>query len=85
MARASGTTAHDCWACRTRTPSSRTSPLTVRAALADLPADQRAAVVLRHWLGYDVDETARLLGIPAATVRTRTFPRAGPAAHDARP
>lgn len=45
----------------------------VRAALAALPADQRAAVVLRHWLDHDVEECARLLGCTPATVRTRTF------------
>ena len=46
---------------------------TVRRALAALPADQRAAVVLRHWLDHDVEECARLLGCTPATVRTRTF------------
>lgn len=45
----------------------------VRQALAALPPDQRAAVVLRHWLDHDVEETARLLGCSPATVRTRTF------------
>lgn len=45
----------------------------VRLALAALPADQRTAVVLRHWLDHDVEECARLLGCTPATVRTRTF------------
>jgi RNA polymerase sigma factor (sigma-70 family) len=45
----------------------------IRSALAALPPDQRAAVVLRHWLGHDVAETARLLCCPEATVRSRTF------------
>lgn len=44
----------------------------VRDALALLPADQRAAVVLRYWLGHDVAETAVLLGCPEATVRSRS-------------
>jgi RNA polymerase sigma-70 factor (sigma-E family) len=45
--------------------------LAVRDALAALPPDQRAAVVLRYWLGHDVRETAALLGCPEATVRSR--------------
>jgi len=44
----------------------------VRAALAALPPEQRAAVLLRHWLDHDVAATARLLGCPEATVRSRT-------------
>jgi RNA polymerase sigma-70 factor (sigma-E family) len=47
--------------------------LDVREALALLPPQQRAAVVLRHWLGYDVEETARLLGCTPQAVRSRTF------------
>ena len=46
--------------------------LAIRHALAALPADQRAAVVLRYWLGHDVAETAALLGCPEATVRSRS-------------
>jgi RNA polymerase sigma-70 factor, ECF subfamily len=41
------------------------------AALAALDPDQRALVVLRHVLGYRSSELARMLGLPAATVRTR--------------
>jgi RNA polymerase sigma-70 factor (ECF subfamily) len=41
------------------------------AALAALDPDQRALVVLRHVLGYRSSELAGMLGIPAATVRTR--------------
>lgn len=48
------------------------SVLSVRGALAALPPDQRAAVVLRHWLGHDVAQTAALLRCPEATVRSRT-------------
>ena len=44
----------------------------IRDALAALPADQRAAVVLRYWLGHDVAATAELLGCPEATVRSRS-------------
>jgi RNA polymerase sigma-70 factor (ECF subfamily) len=45
--------------------------LTLRAALATLPEDQRAAVVLVDMEGYPVDEAARLLGVPTGTVKSR--------------
>lgn len=41
-------------------------------ALQGLPARQRKAVLLRHWLGLSVEETADDLGISAAGVRTHT-------------
>jgi RNA polymerase sigma-70 factor, ECF subfamily len=41
------------------------------AALAALDPDDRALVVLRHVLGYRSTELARVLDVPAATVRTR--------------
>jgi RNA polymerase sigma-70 factor, ECF subfamily len=41
------------------------------AALGSLDPDQRALVVLRHVLGYRSSELAGMLGLPAATVRTR--------------
>jgi RNA polymerase sigma-70 factor (ECF subfamily) len=41
------------------------------AALATLPPDQRAVVVLRHLLGYTPGEIARLLGLPRGTVNSR--------------
>jgi RNA polymerase sigma-70 factor (ECF subfamily) len=41
------------------------------AALADLPPDQRAVVVLRHLLGYTPGEIARLLDLPRGTVNSR--------------
>ncbi len=44
----------------------------VRAALAELPAGMRAAVVLRHWLGLDVREAAVLLGCSEGTVKSST-------------
>ena len=36
-----------------------------------LPPDQRAILVLHHYLGYDPAEIAELLGIPAGTARSR--------------
>jgi len=44
----------------------------VRAALAELGPRMRAAVVLRHWLGYDVAECAHLLGCSEGTVKSQT-------------
>ncbi|MFJ2578309.1 RNA polymerase sigma factor SigM [Kitasatospora aureofaciens] len=41
------------------------------AALAELPADQRAALVLVDMQGYPVAEAAELLGVPVGTVKSR--------------
>ena len=41
-------------------------------ALQALPPQQRAAVVLRHWLGLSVAETAAELGINEGTVKSHT-------------
>ncbi|WP_326846611.1 RNA polymerase sigma factor SigM [Streptomyces kaniharaensis] len=43
----------------------------VTAALAELPADQRAALVLVDMQGYPVAEAAELLGVPVGTVKSR--------------
>ncbi|MFC7505045.1 SigE family RNA polymerase sigma factor [Nocardioides sp. GCM10030258] len=40
------------------------------SALQELPAQQRATVLLRHWLGLSVTETARELGIAEGTVKS---------------
>ena len=45
--------------------------LDIDAALATLPADFRAAVVLRDVCQLDYAEIAQVLGIPAGTVRSR--------------
>ncbi len=42
------------------------------AALASLPDGQRRAVVLRHWLGLSVEETAADLGCSIGTVKSQT-------------
>ena len=44
----------------------------VIAALARLPAGQRRAVVLRHFLGLSVEETAADLDCTAGTVKSQT-------------
>jgi RNA polymerase sigma-70 factor, ECF subfamily len=41
------------------------------AALAELPAEQRAVVVLRHLLDYTPGEVARMLELPRGTVNSR--------------
>ena len=43
----------------------------VLAALAGLPPEQRAVVVLRHQLGYTPGDIARLLELPRGTVNSR--------------
>ena len=43
----------------------------VLAALAQLPAEQRAALVLVDMEGYSVEETAHLLGVAPGTVKSR--------------
>ena len=42
----------------------------VLAALARLAPQQRAVVVLRHWLDLDVETTARSLGISSGAVKS---------------
>jgi RNA polymerase sigma-70 factor, ECF subfamily len=43
----------------------------VLAALAALPPDQRAVIVLRHLLGFTPGEIAAALGLPRGTVNSR--------------
>jgi len=43
----------------------------ITQALAELPEDQRAAVLLVDVEGYAVEEAARLLGCPPGTVKSR--------------
>jgi RNA polymerase sigma-70 factor (ECF subfamily) len=43
----------------------------VNAALAALPIEQAAALVLVDALGYGVEEAARILGAPIGTVKSR--------------
>jgi RNA polymerase sigma-70 factor (sigma-E family) len=58
-------------------PAARTElPVEDRSALFDalqaLPISQRKVVVLRHWLGLSVEETARELGISTGTVKSHS-------------
>lgn len=43
----------------------------VAAAIAQLPADQRAVIALREWEGIDYAEIAEIEGVPIGTVRSR--------------
>jgi RNA polymerase sigma-70 factor (ECF subfamily) len=47
--------------------------LDVQAALATLPPDQRAALVLVDVLGHSVDDAAAILECPPGTVKSRCF------------
>jgi RNA polymerase sigma-70 factor (ECF subfamily) len=49
----------------------RDTALVVRAALAQLPPDQRAALVLVDLQGYPVADAARVLGVAEGTVKSR--------------
>src|SRR6266496_4142982 len=53
-------------------PSDRDVPADeVLAALAALPPDQRAVIVMRHLLGFTPGEIASALGLPRGTVNSR--------------
>lgn len=53
-------------------PSQRDVPADdVLAALAALPPDQRAVIVMRHLLGFTPGEIAGALGLPRGTVNSR--------------
>jgi RNA polymerase sigma-70 factor (sigma-E family) len=41
-------------------------------ALAAVPTDQRAVLVLRYWEDLSIEQVADLLGVPAGTVRSQT-------------
>lgn len=45
--------------------------LDVSAALAQIPEDYRAALVLRHIADLEYEEIAEILGVPIGTVRSR--------------
>lgn len=53
-------------------PPDRAERSELMAALATLPPGQRQVVVLRHWLGLSVSETAADLGISIGTVKSQT-------------
>ena len=52
-------------------PPDSDTALTVRAALAQLPAEQRIPLVLLDMQGYSVAEIAQLLGVAEGTIKSR--------------
>ena len=62
---------HDLAAPGTDAISSQETALDVNAALATLPPDQRAALVLVDMYGWSVEEAAGVLDCPTGTVKSR--------------
>ena len=58
---------------RTDALDQRETAVLVHAALAALPEDQRAAVVLVDLTGFSVEEAAAVLEVPPGTVKSRCF------------
>jgi RNA polymerase sigma factor (sigma-70 family) len=44
--------------------------LTVTDAITRLPARQRQAILLRYWAGHSTEEIARIVQVPAGTIRS---------------
>jgi len=44
----------------------------VWSALTALPPRMRAVIVLRHWFGFSVEESADLLGCTTGTVKSQS-------------
>lgn len=53
------------------TDTDRDTPLMVRAALDELSADQRAALILVDIQGYPVTDAAEILGVAEGTIKSR--------------
>ena len=45
----------------------------IAAAMSRLSPEHREALVHAHWMGHSVAETAAILGVPAGTVKSRTY------------
>lgn len=45
----------------------------LESVLAELPQEQRTAILLREFQGFTSDEIGEMTGVPAATVRTRIY------------
>jgi len=53
------------------TTSDESLDFALREALNNLPVEQRVTLVLHHYAGYSVEETAGILGVPFETARSR--------------
>jgi RNA polymerase sigma-70 factor, ECF subfamily len=60
---------HEAWF--TQSGGNREAALALQAALAELPAEQREAVVMRIWSGMTLEEVAEATGVPANTAASR--------------
>jgi RNA polymerase sigma-70 factor, ECF subfamily len=60
---------HDAWF--THAGGDREAALALQAALAELPAEQREAVVMRIWSGMTLEEVAEATGVPLNTAASR--------------
>jgi len=45
----------------------------LQGVLAELPAEQRTSILLREYQGFTSEEIGEVMGVPAATVRTRIY------------
>lgn len=45
----------------------------LQSALAELPPEQRTSILLREYQGFTSEEIGEVMGVPAATVRTRIY------------
>jgi RNA polymerase sigma-70 factor (ECF subfamily) len=60
---------HEPWF--THSTGDRESAIALQAALAELPAEQREAVVMRIWSGMTLEEVAEATGVPLNTAASR--------------
>jgi RNA polymerase sigma-70 factor (ECF subfamily) len=54
-------------------PSAADAEERVGSALLELKPDDRAVVVLRHFVSFSYEEISDVLGIPVKTVKSRLF------------
>lgn len=64
-------TGHDTLADPHDAISAKELSIELERALADLPEEQRMAIVLVDVQGYRVDEAAAILGVPSGTIKSR--------------
>jgi len=60
---------HEAWF--THSGGNREAALALQSALAELPIEQREAVVMRIWSGMTLEEVAEATGVPANTAASR--------------